>query len=90
MDPEVQKGTIASGGVPCRYSCLTDPEMVASNPHLEVICAALENGIYRPSTRKWPEFYAILGQRMGKILRGELDVDNGLMLAQEELEALMK
>lgn len=90
MDPEVQKGTIASGGVPCRYSCLTDPEMLSYNPHLDVICAALENGIYRPSTRKWPEFYAILGRRMGQILRGELDVDNGLMLAQEELGALMK
>ena len=90
MDPEVQKSTIGYGGVPCRYSCLTDPEIVASNPHLEVICSALENGIYRPSTRKWPEFYAILGARMTQILSGELSVDDGLTLAQEELEALMK
>ena len=90
MDPEVQKSTIEYGGVPCRYSCLTDPEIVASNPHLEVICAALENGIYRPSTRKWPEFYAILGARMTQILNGELTVEDGLVLAQEELEALMK
>ena len=79
-----------AGGVPCRYSCLTDPELLAANPHLEVICAALENGIYRPSTSKWPEFYTILGQRMTQIISGELTVDNGLMLAQEELEALMK
>lgn len=90
MDPEVQKSTIQAGGVPCRYSCLTDPEMVASNPHLEVICAALENGIYRPSTRKWPEFYAILGKRMNDIFAGNLDIDSGLLLAQDELEALMK
>lgn len=90
MDPEVQKSTIEYGGVPCRYSCLTDPEIVALNPHLEVICSALENGIYRPSTRKWPEFYAILGGRMTQILSGELSTDDGLTLAQEELEALMK
>ena len=90
MDPDVQKSTIPSGGVPCRYSCLTDPEMAAANPHLEVICSALENGIYRPSTRKWPEFYAILGSRMSEIMYGKLSVDDGLTLAQEELEALMK
>ena len=90
MDPAIQKSTIGYGGVPCRYSCLTDPEIVASNPHLEVICSALENGIYRPSTRKWPEFYAILGGRMTQILSGELSVDDGLTLAQEELDALMK
>lgn len=89
-DPDVQKSTVDAGGVPCRYSCLTDPELLATNPHLEVICAALENGIYRPSTSKWPEFYTILGQRMTQIISGELTVDNGLMLAQEELEALMK
>ena len=90
MDPEVQKETIPAGGVPCRYSCLTDPGMTEANPHLEVICAALENGIYRPSTRKWPEFYAILGNRMSQILNRELSVDDGLTLAQEELDALMK
>ena len=90
MDPDVQKSTVGSGGVPCRYSCLTDPELLEANPHLEVICSALENGIYRPSTRKWPEFYAILGEKMQQILEGKLTVDNGLMLAQEELEALMK
>lgn len=90
MDPEVQMSTIEAGGVPCRYSCLTDPEMVAENPHLEVICAALENGIYRPSTRKWPEFYAILGKRMTGIFEESYDIDTGLMLAQEGLNALMK
>ena len=90
MDPDVQKETIAYGGVPCRYSCLTDPEILELNPHLDVICTALENGIYRPSTRKWPEFYAILGNRMTEILTGKIDIDNGLLLAQEELETLMK
>ncbi len=90
MDPDVQKSTVAHGGVPCRYSCLTDPEILAENPHLEVICDALENGIYRPSTKKWPEFYAILGARMTQILNGELTMEEGIMLAQKELEVLMK
>ena len=89
-DPDVQRSTIPEGGVPCRYSCLTDPEMLEYNPHLGVICSALENGIYRPSTKKWPQFYAILGERMTEIILGKDSVDNGLMLAQEQLEALMK
>jgi ABC-type glycerol-3-phosphate transport system substrate-binding protein len=89
MDPEIQKSTVSIGGVPCRYSCLTDPELAADNPHLEVICSALENGIYRPVIQEWPGFYSILGEKMIKILNGEMTVDNGLMLAQEELEAMM-
>ena len=89
MDPEVQKSTIACGGVPCRYSCLTDPEILAENPHLEVICSALENGIYRPVIQEWPRFYTILGDKMIKVINGQESVDNGLLLAQNELEALM-
>jgi len=90
MDPLIQKSTVTLGGVPCRYSCLTDPKIVADNPHLEVSCSALTNGIYRPSIRKWPEFYTILGERMKQIINGEITMDNGLMLAQEELDVLMK
>ena len=89
LDPEVQKDTVSIGGVPCRYSCLTDPELVAANPHLEVICSALENGVYRPVIQEWTDFYSILGDKMIKIINGEITVDNGLMLAQEELEAMM-
>lgn len=89
MDKDVQKSTIASGGVPCRYSSLTDPKIVAADPHMAVICTALENGIYRPVMQEWPKFYAILGKEMKSIMEGEISVADGLSLAQEELDAMM-
>ena len=90
MDPDVQRQTVPYGGIPCRYSILNDPEMLSLNPHLEEICEALDNGIYRPVIKEWPVFYAILGEKMKKIIDGELSVDDGLLLAQTELEVLMK
>ena len=90
MDPEIQMESVSYGGVPCRYSILNDPEVLNFNPHLNDICEALETGIYRPVIREWPKFYTILGDKMKKIIDGELSVDDGLLLAQTELEALMK
>lgn len=90
MDPDVQRQTVEYGGIPCRYSILNDPEMLSVNPHLDEICEALDNGVYRPVIKEWPVFYAILGEKMKKIIDGELSVDDGLLLAQTELEVLMK
>ena len=90
MDPEVQMESVAYGGVPCRYSVLNDPEALSINPHLDDICDALETGIYRPVIKEWPKFYTILGDKMKKIMNGELSVDDGLLLAQNELDNLMK
>ncbi len=90
MDKDVQKKTIEYGGVPCRYSSLTDPDIVAENPHFSVICTALENGVYRPVIREWSRFYTILGNQMRSIMMGEVSLEDGLILAQGELEALMK
>ncbi|MBP5185167.1 MAG: extracellular solute-binding protein [Lachnospiraceae bacterium] len=89
MDKEVQKKTVAVGGVPCRYSVLKDPAVLEQEPHFETICTALENGIYRPVIREWPRFYAILGAEMKKMMDGSISVSEGLKLAQESLEALM-
>ena len=61
MDPEVQYGTVASGGVPCRYSSLQDEEVLAQYPQYEVVCQALESGVYRPVIAEWTEFYTTLG-----------------------------
>ncbi len=90
MDPEVQKGTVAAGGVPCRYSVLSDPEIVANNPKFKVICEALENGIYRPAIREWPGFYTVLGNMMRRILDRKVEMGDGLVMVQSELEELMK
>ncbi len=90
MDPDVQCESVSYGGIPCRYSILNDPDMLSINPHLNDICKALEYGIYRPVTKKWPNFYTILGDKMIRIINKELSVDDGLLLAQTELEVLMK
>ncbi len=88
MDKDVQKATVDYGGVPCRYSSLSDKEILKKFPQYNEVRLALENGIYRPVMQTWPQFYTILGTYMKKILDGELSVQEGLSKAQEELEKL--
>ena len=89
MDPEVQYGTVASGGVPCRYSSLQDEEVLAEYPQYEVVCQALESGVYRPVISQWTEFYTTLGSEMDNIINGAKTVEEGLNDAQAALEELM-
>lgn len=89
MDPEVQKSTVPSGGVPCRYSSLQDEEVLATYPQYKVVCEALETGVYRPVIAEWTQFYTILGTEMDNIINGVKTVDQGLADAQTQLEELM-
>lgn len=89
MDRDVQKGTIEYGGVPCRYSSLSDEEVLKENPPFKAVRLALESGVYRPVIEEWPLFYKILGSYMEKMIKGEISVDEGLLEAQKELEELM-
>ena len=88
MDPQVQKSTMALGGVPCRYSCLQDPLLLSQNPHYAAICDALENGTYRPIMTDWIAFYTILGEQLQRILDGEVTLEEGLYSAQLRLNVL--
>lgn len=90
MDKDVQKSTVPSGGVPCRYSSLQDAEILKTYPQYEVVCKALEGGMYRPVIAEWTQFYTILGAEMDNIVNGVKTVDQGLADAQTQLEALMK
>lgn len=90
MDKDVQKSTIDKGGVPCRYSSLQDPEVLKTYPQYEVVCKALEGGVYRPVIAEWTQFYTILGTEMDNIINGVKTVDQGLADAQSQLETLMK
>ena len=90
MDPEVQKETIDSGGVPCRYSCLQDPDILEKYPYFDQIGVALESGTYRPVMAEWNDFVTILGRHMNLMLEDEEDIDSGLSAAQTELEELLK
>ncbi len=89
MDPAVQKSTVDAGGVPCRYSSLADPDILAKYPQYEEVRQALESGTYRPIMMVWPDFYTILGTAMDRIIKGENSVDEGLAEAQSQLEELM-
>ena len=89
MDADVQKSTVPSGGVPCRYSSLQDPEVLATYPQYEVVCKALEGGVYRPVIAEWTQFYTILGTEMDNIVNGVKTVDAGLADAQAQLVDLM-
>ena len=89
MSPEVQLASIEHNGVPCRYSCLTDPTVLETYPHLQTVCGALETGIYRPVIEEWTQFTNILGTEMDAIIQGTKTMDEGLAYAQEQLEALM-
>ena len=89
MDKDTQKATVDFGGVPCRYSSLRDPEVLAKFPQYKVVCDALEGGVYRPVIEEWTEFYTILGTELGNIVNGVKDVSKGLDDAQRALESLM-
>ena len=89
MDAEVQKESIDLGGVPCRYSCLLDEDVLAKYPHLEQVCGALETGVYRPVIAEWAEFTNILGTEMDSVIQGVKTMDQGLADAQSALEALL-
>lgn len=87
MDGDVQKSTVANGGVPCRYSSLKDKDVLEKFPQYEVVCKALESGVYRPVMEEWSDFYAILGYEMKAIIAGEKTINVGLNDAQRQLEA---
>ena len=90
MDKDVQKATIAVGGVPCRYSCLQDAEVLKDHPQFSVVCKALEGGVYRPIMKEWPQMYEIIGSELSNIINGVKTVDAGLADAQKALDALFQ
>ncbi len=89
MSPEVQLDSIQVGGVPCRESCLLNPDVLATYPQYETVCAALKTGVYRPVIAEWNQFTTILGTEMDNIIQGTKSIDQGLADAQSQLVELM-
>lgn len=89
MSADVQLESIDLGGVPCRYSCLLNKDVLAKYPHLETVCGALQTGVYRPVIAEWAEFTNILGTEMDTVIQGVKSMDQGLADAQANLEALL-
>lgn len=90
MNPDVQMDSVEAGGVPCRYSVLTNQEVLRFHPEYEEICNALESGQYRPIMMEWNAFSDILGKYLEAIINEELTPQKGLMAAEDELQELMK
>ena len=89
MSAEVQLDSIQVGGVPCRTSCLLNPDVLAVYPQYEIVCAALQTGVYRPVIAEWTQFTSILGTEMDNIIQGTKTIDQGLADAQALLTELM-
>lgn len=89
MDAETQLESIDLGGVPCRTSCLLNPDVLAKYPHLETVHGALQTGVYRPVIAEWAEFTNILGAEMDTVIQGTKDMDTALNDAQAALENLL-
>ena len=89
MDKDVQLASIENGGVPCRFSCLQNTDVLATHPQLATVCSALQSGVYRPVIEQWSEFTNTLGTEMDSVIQGTKTMDQGLADAQAALEALM-
>ena len=63
--------------MPCRYSSLQDAEILKTYPQYEVVCKALEGGMYRPVIAEWTQFYTILGAEMDNIVERRQDGRSG-------------
>ena len=90
MSEEVQRESVVYGGVPCRYSCLGDEDVIKSHPEFEAVCNALESGKYRPILAEWNDFCDILGEQMNRSIQGECEPVEALEEAQQQLEKLLK
>jgi multiple sugar transport system substrate-binding protein len=90
MDKDVQLSTVDAGGVPCRYSCLKDEEVLKNHPTLSIVCDALEKGVYRPVISQWNDFTTTFGTEIDNYMQGTESLDDALKNAQSQLEILMQ
>jgi multiple sugar transport system substrate-binding protein len=90
MDKDVQLSTVEAGGVPCRYSCLKDENVLKTHPTLSIVCDALEKGVYRPVISQWNDFTTTFGTEIDNYMQGTESLDDALKNAQTQLELLMQ
>lgn len=90
MSQSVQRESVIYGGVPCRYSCLDDEDVLKMYPEFEAVCDALERGKYRPILAEWNDFCEILGTQMRRSIQGECKAEEALEEAQKQLKKLLK
>ncbi|WP_018922132.1 extracellular solute-binding protein [Salsuginibacillus kocurii] len=87
---ETQYSMAENGGIPSRESVLTDEALNEDLPYLEAVYEGLENAQFRPRTPSYTEVEEVLGTYLNQVLAGEMDEDQALQAAQEEIEEIME
>lgn len=94
---ETAKTYMENGGVPCRTSVYTDPELIAKNPTfpnqleaLKTAQALIDRGVkYNPDFTYTNDIMAFAGTYVSKAMIGELSVADACEQAQKEMEEFL-
>ncbi len=78
------------GGIPCRNSTYSDPELLKKYPHLEVIGKTMPFARSLPSFPEWTEVSKYVGEANQKVIIGEMEPEAAAKKAQEDVDKLMK
>ena len=68
MDKDIQLASIDIGGVPCRYSCLTNADVLAKS---DLNRLRGWRGVYRPVIEEWQNSPNILGTEMDAVIQAQ-------------------
>lgn len=86
---EMMKEAVREGIPPTRTSVFQDPELVAEYPWLPTVEDSINNALWRPRTPEWPNIEHVLGNYLSEAVRGQLEPQEALTLARDEIYALM-
>lgn len=86
---EMMKEAVREGIPPTRTSVFQDPELMVEYPWLPAVEASINNALWRPRTPEWPNIEHVLGNYLSEAVRGELEPQEALALARDEIYALM-
>lgn len=78
------------GGIPCRESTYTDPEMLERFPHFEVINATMPFAQSLPSFPEWTEVSDAVGQAAQRVILGESEPEAAVEQAQTEVDEILR
>lgn len=87
---EVQKKSVAKGGVPTRISIFTDQEILGQYPYFTTIYEGTNNSVVRPRTPKWSNIEEVFGIELSNVVAGVKDIDSALADAKAAIEKVMQ
>lgn len=78
------------GGIPCRNSTYSDPELVAKYPHLKVIGETMPYARSLPSFPEWAEISNAIGTPAQKVIIGEMQPAEAVKQAHQDTDAILR